>query len=148
MRTKPVPTPPPNDATLPFLKYPITPPITITSPYGIVKQKSCIFPGFLGFQDQDFAGLSQIKQRAEEERKESSANQLSLEDQKWMLLFPNLPWELPREVCRTWSFCWLLQYRECGTHGGKLFVMKFGQLLHYGPYISIGMTYWVAYKNI
>lgn len=56
MRTKPVPTPPPNDATLPFLKYPITPPITITSPYGIVKQKSCIFPGFLGFQDQDFAG--------------------------------------------------------------------------------------------
>jgi hypothetical protein len=34
-----------------------------------VKQKSCIFPGFLGFQDQDFAGLSQIKQRTEEERK-------------------------------------------------------------------------------
>jgi hypothetical protein len=82
MRTKPVPTPPPNDATLPFLKYPITPPITITSPYGIVKQKSCIFPGFLGFQDQDFAGLSQIKQRTDEERKESSVNQLSLGDQK------------------------------------------------------------------
>jgi hypothetical protein len=32
IRTNPVPAPPPNDAILPFFKYPITPPITRTKP--------------------------------------------------------------------------------------------------------------------
>ena len=50
MSTNPMPTPPPKEAVLPFFIYPTTPPTIRTSPYGIVKQKSCIFfqLGFLG----------------------------------------------------------------------------------------------------
>lgn len=50
MSTNPMPTPPPKEAVLPFFIYPTTPPPIRTSPYGIVKQKSCIFfqLGFLG----------------------------------------------------------------------------------------------------
>ena len=50
MSTNPMPTPPPKEAVLPFFIYPTTPPTIRTSPYGIVKQKSCMFfqLGFLG----------------------------------------------------------------------------------------------------
>ena len=47
MSTNPMPTPPPKEAVLPFFIYPTTPPTIRTSPYGIVKQKSCIFSNWV-----------------------------------------------------------------------------------------------------
>jgi hypothetical protein len=47
MRSNPVPTPPAKEAVLPFFKYPKTPPPIRISPYGIVKQKSCIFSNWV-----------------------------------------------------------------------------------------------------
>ena len=47
MSTNPMPTPPPKEAVLPFFIYPTTPPPIRTSPYGIVKQKSCIFSNWV-----------------------------------------------------------------------------------------------------
>lgn len=38
-----MPRPPASEAVLPFLAYPTMPPATRIRPYGIVKQKSCIF---------------------------------------------------------------------------------------------------------
>ena len=47
MSTNPMPTPPPKEAVLPFFIYPTTPPTIRISPYGIVKQKSCIFSNWV-----------------------------------------------------------------------------------------------------
>lgn len=60
--TNPMPTPPANEAVLPFFIYPKTPPPTRTSPYGIVKQKSCIFANW------GFSGKSQIPRKFQRSR--------------------------------------------------------------------------------
>ncbi len=59
MRSNPVPTPPAKEAVLPFFKYPKTPPPIRTSPYGIVKQKSCIFSNWV-FSEKLFGFLENL----------------------------------------------------------------------------------------